>query len=298
MKNLQLYAKGHGNLLKAKSLLRSYNLTSPDRVFLWQKDKDSEGTLLPLPIEESYRDLLRTVIALHIIELDYPDEKNLLIETAYTSRFLAVLSELESIFRTSTGRPIRIHITGRVRQGSQSTLTKKFLLKRIALISAGLDSMCCAARLNLDVEGDKIMLIHVNTNKTTYGKVLKISRSDSFRRNKLFCVDASAKRLESEMSNTRGLLFYVAAYAIAACFGVRSFSFGENGSQMLDIMLGQSVYLNSQATMNTNPKFIMRIQNFLSAFDDQEFNIDCTFKNYTRAEMVARFADRIPWQLS
>lgn len=285
-------------MLEVKSLLRSYELTSSDCLFLWQKEKDSEGTILPLPIREPYRDLLRTVIALRIIELDYPNERNLVVETAFPRKFRSVTSELESIFLTLTGHPIKIHITERVGQGNQSTLTKKPLFERIALISAGLDSMCCAAKVNSGVDGSRIALVHIISDTTTYGNVLRISGSRFFRRNKLFCVNATTKKLKGGISNTRGLLFYVASYAIAASFGIRSFSLGENGSQMLDIMLGQSVYHNSQATMNTNPKFIMRIQHLLSTFDEEEFKIDCTFKNWTRAEMVARFTDRIPWQLS
>lgn len=283
-------------MLRMNSLLKRYDLANPSRLFFWLKGKDSESTRFPLPIKEFYVDFLRTMVALHIIELDWPNERTLIVETNFEKEFRSIAGRLESIFHYLTNHPIEIRIESQPRQGRQGTLEEPPLDGTLTLFSAGLDSMCCAAKLN--AENKRPILTHIITEWTTFHDVQEISKSRFFRRSDFFCVDATTKALKGGFSNTRGLVFYSAAYAIAASLGLRSFSLGENGSQMLDIMLGQDVYYNSQSTMNTNPNFIMKCQSLFSAFDEKRFNIECIFKNMTRAEAIATFSNQIPWKQS
>jgi len=278
------------------SLLKAYNLADPSRLFFWLRAKDSKGTHFPLAVDELYSDFFRTIVALHIIELDWPEERTLIVETNFEKEFCSIVDDLESIFRYLTKNPIEIRVQGKPRQGEQGGLDERPMRATLTLFSAGLDSMCCAAKLK--AENRRPILIHIITDNITFHGVQEISKSRFFEQFDLFCIDATTKALRGGFSNTRGLVFYSAAYAIAASLGSRSITLGENGSQMLDIMLGQNVYYNSQSTKNTNPDFILKCQGLFSTLDEKEFHIECAFKDATRAEVLAQFFNKIPWEKS
>lgn len=69
--------------------------------------------------------------------------------------------------------------------------------------------------------------------------------------------------------------------------------FCENGSQMLDVMLGSLIYPNKQATKNTNLVYIDKIEEIFSSFDNDQFKIELPFKDMTKAEMLVPFKGTI-----
>lgn len=67
--------------------------------------------------------------------------------------------------------------------------------------------------------------------------------------------------------------------------------FCENGAQMLDIMMGSTVYDNAVSTKNTSPRYLKAICKLLSSFEHTHFGIDYVLKNSTKAEAISQFLD-------
>lgn len=284
-----------GMSLSLNSLLNSYlNETSPLRQFFWRKERQAGGVSYPIPLKEQYVDFLRVILGLHIIErehLDYVEE--LEIETSYPYNFFSIVERLESLFYLLSNLKTKLRVGPRSSRSIWKKLDQHFNYQKVVLFSGGLDSLFGALKLSRNY---RIILAHCITNQIIFNKVLTLSNMPELQKSLLYCCDARTKESKGRISETRGLLFLSFAYAVAASLDLRSIVFCENGSQMLDVMLGSLVYPNKPATKNTNLMYINEIENIFSSFDDKEFKIECPFKNMTKAEMLNPLKDRIKFE--
>ena len=67
---------------------------------------------------------------------------------------------------------------------------------------------------------------------------------------------------------------------------------------MIDVMLSSMVYPNKPATKNTNPIFIKKMEDFLTNFHDEKININLLNQGNTKSELIARYGNKIPYNLS
>jgi len=274
--------------LNLDSLLATYDVVkSPLRQMFWRKERQAEGISYPIPIKQQYVDFMKAILGLHLIEMEHLDHvKELEIRTSYPYNFYPITDKLESLFFLLSNHKIRLKINPSRSHYSWKRFDDCCPYQKIVLFSGGLDSLCGALDLS---RNHRIVLSHCITNQFVFGRVLKLANVSAFSKSVLYCCDARTKRTTGGMSETRGLLFLSFAYAIAASLQLRSVVFCENGSQMLDVMLGSLTYPNKQATKNTNLNYIKRIEDIFSGYDDKEFRIECPYKDMTKAEMLAPF---------
>lgn len=276
--------------LNLDSLLNNYLAeTSPLRQFFWRKERQAGGVSYPLPIREQYIDFVKAVLGLHIIELAHLDQvKELKIKTSYPYNFFSVLEDLQSLFFLLTNLKIKLRVVSTSSRRVWKRFDQHSPYEKIVLFSGGVDSLCGALDLS---RSHRVILSHCVTNQDIFGRVLRLSNMPPLQKSVLYCLDARKRAEISGMSETRSLLFLSSAYAIAKSLDLESAAFCENGSQMLDVMLGSLVYPNKQATKNTNLIYIKRMENIFSHFDDQDFKIELPFKNMTKAEVLYPFKD-------
>ncbi|MGB8780464.1 MAG: 7-cyano-7-deazaguanine synthase [Candidatus Bathyarchaeia archaeon] len=268
--------------------------TSPLRQFFWRKERKADGISYPIPLKEQYVDFLRLVLGLHIIEIRHLEYvKELRMETSYPDDFLSIVNDCESLFYLLANMKVNLKIIPSSSRHSWRKIDEGTLYKDIVPFSGGLDSLCGALSSS---KHSRIILSHCKTNLVIFGKVLKLSDMNSFKRSVLYCMDATSKTPIAGVSDTRGLLFLSFAYAIAASLDLRYVTFCENGSQMLDVMLGSLVYPNKPATKNTNPVYIDKIESIFSNFYDKTFKIECPFKDMTKAEMLLPLKNEIRFE--
>ena len=281
--------------LDLNSLLNNYLVeTSPLRQFFWRKERQAGGTSYPIPIKEQYVDFLKVILGLHIIErerLDYV--KELKITTSYPYNFFSIVSKLESLFFLLSNLKMKLRVVPKSSRCIWKKLDEDFPYQKVVLFSSGLDSLCGALELSEDY---KVVLAHCITNQVIFSKILKLANMPHLQRSILYCCNARTKETTGGISETRGLLFLSFAYAIAASLDLKSIVFCENGSQMLDVMLGPLVYPNKPATKNTNLMYIEKIEDIFSSFNNSEFKIEYPYKDMTKAEMLNSFKDRIRFE--
>lgn len=283
--------------LNLDSLLNEYNVKSSllSRYF-WQKEKQTGGLRYPLPIEPKYQDFMKLILGLHIIEIDQLTEhvKELTIETSSPGNFDSIVDQLQSLFLYLTNSRIRLKITPCLPHGVESKrLDQGSSYKKAILFSGGLDSLCGAIKF---AQRYPIVLNHCKTNQVIFKKILGLSRVPLLNRSPLFCFDAITRSTTGGISNTRGLLFLSFAYTVAASVGIKDMLFCENGSQMLDVMLGSLLYPNKPATKNTNPIYIRYIAELFSVFDREDVRIVLPFQESTKAEMLYPLKDQIVFE--
>jgi 7-cyano-7-deazaguanine synthase in queuosine biosynthesis len=281
--------------LNLNSLLRSYGIeTSPLSQFFWRKDRQAEGVSYPIPLEQQHVDLLKVVLGLHLIEMEHIDYvKEIEVETSYPYNFYSIVDKLTNLFYLLSGMKVELKVIPTRIRSRWLRLAEHSTYEKIVSFSGGLDSLCGA--LNL-CKSYKVILAHSVTNQVIFNKVLELSSQPSLQQSILYCCDARTKSTKGGISETRGLLFLSFAHAVAASLGLRSLAFCENGSQMLDVMLGSLIYPNKQATKNTNLIYVSRIEDIFSDFDGERFKIDLPFKDMTKAEMLIPFKDVIRFE--
>jgi 7-cyano-7-deazaguanine synthase in queuosine biosynthesis len=258
-------------------LLNSYEVkSSPLQFFHWKKEKYEGGKSYPIPLGEQYIDLVE-----------------LKVRTSFPYNFFSIIDALESLFFYLTNSRIKIRIVPKRSRNVWRKLDENPQNRRVVLFSGGLDSLCGALNFS---ERYRTILAHCITNDFILNRVWRLSASPELQRSILYCCDARTREVQGGTSETRSLLFLTFAYAIAASLGIRSTYFCENGSQMLDVMLGSPVYPNKWATKNTNLSYITRIENIFSSFDNAGFRIICPFHNSTKAEVLKDFRDRIRFE--
>lgn len=282
--------------LNLNSLLNKYNVRPPlSRRFFWQKEKKAEGVRYPLPIESKYLDLMKLILGLHIIEIDRLNSfaKELVFKTSFPYSFFSVIEQLQSLFFHLTNLRIRLKVVPCPFEGGPERLDEGSSYKKTILFSSGLDSLCGAIKFSKQYA---TTLTHCQTNQVLFHKVLELSRMPSLNRSPLFCFDAMTRSKTGGPSNTRGLLFLSFAYSVAASLGINSVMFCENGSQMLDVMLGSLVYPNKPATKNTNPVYTEKIEKLLSSFSEKHIRIERPFQRFTKAEILSPLRDQIKFE--
>jgi len=278
--------------LNLNSLLNEYRVepSLSGRCF-WQKDKEPGGLRYPLPIKPEYLDFMKLILGFHIIEIDRLDTlKELVFETSFPDSFSSIVDQLQSLFLYLTDLRVRLKVVPCFLEGNYKRLDERSSYKKTILFSSGLDSLCGAFRFS---KQNAATLTHCQTNQVLFHKVLDLSKIRPLNRSPLFCFNAITKSTTGGPSNTRGLLFLSFAYSVAASLGMESVMFCENGSQMLDVMLGPLVYPNKPATKNTNPIYIEKIERLLSSFSEKNIRIERPFQEFTRAEMLAQVKDQI-----
>ena len=282
--------------LSLNSLLSEYIINwVPSKRYFWQKEKETDGLRYPIPVEPQYLDLFKLVLGLHIIEIDQLSRNigELVIETAFPDNFNSIVERMQSLFTHLTNSRIKLKVVPCSFRVARQKLLEGSSYRRAVLFSGGLDSLCGAIKLS---EQYPAILTHCRTNQVIFHKVLELSRVPLLSWSPLFCIDAMTKSKTGGISNTRGLLFLSSAYAIAASLGIESIVFCENGSQMLDVMLGSLVYPNKPATKNTNPIFVDRIEELFSLFNNKEIRIERPFQQYTKAEILQGFKNQINFE--
>ena len=281
--------------LNLNSLLNEYLAeTSPLRQFSWRKERKADGISYPIPLKEQYIDFLRLILGLHLIEMGHLEYvKELRMETSYPYNFFSIVNDCESLFYLLANMKIKLKIIPSSSRHNWRKIDEGSSYHEIVPFSGGLDSLCGALTLS---KHSGIILSHCKTNLFIFSKVLKLSNMNSFKRSVLYCMDATSKTPIAGVSDTRGLLFLSFAYAIAASLDLRSVTFCENGSQMLDVMLGSLVYPNKPATKNTNPVYIHKIESIFSSFYNKTFKIECPFKDVTKAEMLLPLKNEIRFE--
>lgn len=192
-----------------------------------------------------------------------------------------------------SGHEVKLRLTPSISRFSWERLDELFFGNKIVLFSGGLDSLCGALSFS---KSFNVILSHCITNQVVFNRVLKQSNMASLRKTLLYCSNARTRLTTGGISETRGLLFLSSAYAVAASLGLRSVAYCENGSQMLDVMLGSLTYPNKQATKNTNLIYVEKIEDIFANFDSKVFTIELPFKDVTRAEMLAPFKNAIPFE--
>lgn len=280
--------------LNLDSFLNEYNCDkTPLKQYFWLKKP--KGSRLSMPIQGPYLDLMKVILGLHLIELEYPkrDIIKLIINTAFSDQFKSIKDRLQSLFFNLTGKRIELIFESGSPQLSVYRLNEQPTYRKIVLFSGGLDSLCGAIYTS---KKHKVILAHCIRNQITFHNVLELYYSSSLKKTILFCYDARSRSTKGGSANTRGLLFLSFAYAIAASLGIRSILFCENGSQMLDVLLGSPVYPTKEATKNTNLNYINSIQEIFEDFDNEKFSIEMPFKEFTRAEIVIRFKKEIDFK--
>lgn len=281
--------------LNLDSLLNEYLAeTSPLRQFSWRKERKADGISYPIPLREQYVDFLRLVLGLHIIEIRHLEcVKELRVETSYPDNFFSIVDDCESLFNLLANTKVKIKIIPSSSRHSWRRIDESAFFQEIVPFSGGLDSLCGALGSS---KHSRIILSHCKTNPVIFSKVLKLSNMNSFKRSVLYYMDATSKTPIAGVSDTRGLLFLSFAYAIAASLDLRSVAFCENGSQMLDVMLGSLVYPNKPATKNTNPIYVDKIESIFNNFYDKTFKIERPFKDMTKAEMLLPLKNEIRFE--
>jgi 7-cyano-7-deazaguanine synthase in queuosine biosynthesis len=278
--------------LNLNSLLRRYGIeTSPLSQFFWRKERRAEGVSYPIPLKQQYVDFLKVVLGLHLIEMEHIDYvKEIEIETSYPYSFYSIVDKLASLFYILSDMKVKFRVISTRTRSHWQRLDEHSSYEKIIPFSGGLDSLCGALKL---CKSYKVILAHSVTNQVIFNRVLELSSQASLQRSILYCCDARTKSTTGGISETRGFLFLSFAYAVAASLGLRSLVFCENGSQMLDVMLGSLIYPNKQATKNTNLIYVNRIEEIFSDFDDERFRIESPFKDMTKAEILIPFKNII-----
>jgi len=282
--------------LNLNSLLNEYNVElSLSSRYFWQKEKQTDGLRYPLPINSKYVDLMKLVLGLYIIEIDQLNKvaKELVVETSFAGDFSLITDRLQSLFFYLTGTRIIIKIIPCSLKGTLERLDESSHYSKLVLFSGGLDSLCGAIK---SAKQDPTILVHCKTNQVIFHKILGLSQVTSLKRSPLFCFDAITKSLAGGTSNTRGLLFLSSAYTIAASLGIKTILFCENGSQMLDVMLGSLIYPNKPATKNTNPIYLNYIEELFSLFDKKDVRIERPFQELTKAEILYPLKSQIKFE--
>lgn len=278
--------------LDLNSLLNEYNVFSVHKRFFWHR---IDAPLRLLSISEKYLDLVKVVFGLHLMDIEFAEEKikELSIETHFLKDFESIASILQKIFYYLTNNRIKINFKPKKKRTMYFGKLAPIINKKFVLFSGGLDSLCGSIHI---AKKSNPILIHIITNQVVYNKVIKLSNSIPLRRAKLFCFDARTKSTKGGISETRGLFFCTIAFAIAASYSANSIVFCENGSQMLDVMLSPLAYPNKPATKNTNPIYLELFEELFTNFNRSTFRIEKIFRNKTRAEVILDYRDEIKFE--
>jgi len=275
-------------MLEVSSLVRN-DVVFPRRFFAFKGDLDNS---ILFPVDEMYRDLLYLVICLHHIECQLPSEREICLSTNYSEEFRAIKDDLERLYKNLTGKTLRVNIRPRRTIGSQETLDINLPPSESILFSGGVDSTC--GSIKLVSENSKCNLIHTASSKTGLGKILRILRNDLFSDLHTFCVNSRIKseRNRSFISNTRGLLNLTAGFVVTKFTRSKRLCFSENGAQLLDVMLGSSIYsARISSTKNTNLGYLEMIEYLLRSFDNSDFRVNYLFSTNTKSEIIAKYLD-------
>jgi len=274
-------------MLKVNNLVKN-DVFSPRFFLISGRSTDQRSKF---PLEEQHRDLLSLIMALHYIECQEPLEQNLVLKTRFINEFKKIKKDLETLFFSLTGKKIKLFFRLATPKGTQTILThQKF--NNPTLFSGGIDSICGAIKiLSNNSEG---AILHVNSSKSIFGKVRKVLSDEAFDKSITYYINARIKssRHRSFFSNTRGMLFVTAGYVVSKVLGGDGVFFCENGSQMLDIMVGSIAYNNAVTTQNTNLNYLQAITNLLSEFDGSKFSIYYPLKNQTKSEAISKYLNQ------
>lgn len=242
---------------------------------------------IEFPISEKYRDLLHLIMTIHFIETQNTKITDIKLDTFYTDEFLKIKKDMEILIGILTNRDINIIIENKKQTGTQRTLDTTHETGGSILFSGGVDSICGSLKL-LDEKSN--YLIHVPSSKTVFGKVRKTLSNPFYNNITTYCINPRIKsdRDRTAISDTRGLLFLTAGYVMSKSLNRNVEYFCENGGQLLDVMLGNEVYVHSRATKNTNLRYLKLIEGFLNKFEPG-INIEYPFKNKTKAEIISQY---------
>jgi len=270
-------------------MLRFFNLEKRIPIFAQLNNPSNQLLLRP-----DLYELTKFMLSIHIFNMNKEYEKvnHLVFETYYKNKFDDIKPDFESLFTYLTNRSINIEFIKKVeRSPYQRPLF--FDEQNYLLYSGGLDSLCGLSELT----GQPNNLIHVITNNQILGMVRRIGLNYKSRQSSIFYLDTRTSALSGGPSNTRGLVFFTFAYSIAKHFENNQIHFAENGSQMLDVMLSPFAFPNKPALKNTNPIFISKLVKILDRFDSP-FRINLMNKNSTKSEMLSKYANTIPFELT
>jgi 7-cyano-7-deazaguanine synthase in queuosine biosynthesis len=237
-------------------------------------------------IPEYHQDLLNLLMTLTYVETQKPSTRNIELETKYKSQFNILKSEIELLYNVLTNRQIEIKVKAGKSSGSYLSLESNEL-DSILLLSGGIDSIAGGV---LYSDTPRLSFLHINSNKEVFGKVRKLMQITPLNNNSIHYIDTKIKGISqnrSAFSNTRGLLFLGASAILLNFYGGTSVKFCENGSQMMDVMLGSDVYSSSRSTKNTNLKYLSLVESFIKKIFPS-FKIEYPFLHSTKAEMIVK----------
>ena len=250
--------------------------------------KGSEiNTKIEFPISEKYRDLLHLIMVSHFIETQNTSINQIKLKTFYDEDFNQIKKELEMLLGILTNRDIKILIVKKPRVGNQKTFELKNKSGGSILFSGGVDSICGSMKL---LENVANYLVHVPSSKTVFGKMRKTLSNPAYKNTTTYCINSriKSKRDRTAISDTRGLLFLTAGYVMSKSLNQDKVYFCENGGQLLDVMLGNEVYVHSKATKNTNLRYLNLVNSFLESVVPG-IEIIYPFKNQTKAELISHY---------
>jgi len=259
----------------------------PKRFFVFRGG--NEDFRAQFPIDEKFRDLIYLIIALHYIECQEPSQKKLLLNTNYVNEFNEIKIDLEELYNILTGRKIELLFKHKTAVGTQQTFESKIPLDDIVLFSGGVDSL--SGSIKMIQKNPNTALLNNPSNRILFGKIKKILDHELFTNTYTYFINSKIKTDidRSRISDTRGLLYLVSGYALSKNLKSKRLHFCENGGQLLDVILGNEVYVNSYATKNTNLKYLKLIEKLISKFEGVTFPINYIFKNNTKAEIISKY---------
>ena len=259
----------------------------PKRFFVFRGG--NEDFRVQFPIDEKFRDLLYLIIALHYIECQEPSQNKLLLLTNYVEEFNEIKNDLEELYYILTGRKIELLFKYKTSIGTQQTFESKIPFDDIVLFSGGVDSL--SGSIKMIQKNPNTVLLNNPSNRILFGKIKKLLDHKLFLNTYTYFINSKIKtgRDRPQISDTRGLLYLISGYVLSKSIKSKRLHFCENGGQLLDVMLGNDVYVNSYATKNTNLKYLKLIEKLISKFEGATFPINYIFKNNTKAEIIAKY---------
>jgi len=281
--------------LKSSTLLRYHDVHNGTPILL-MKQQSSEVSTFHVRKEPLIKELEDLSLSLYIVDRCYPQITRLDFGSAYEPIWKELIPSIEGLVEFLTGRHIIVEVVSERAQEKtdyQAAIVEShdfdcFRSHGISLFSGGADSTSGVLRLSRRKEFP--FLHHTLTSNVILGKVKRLHRHDAIAPAPIFLNYMRSMRRMRGVSSLRGFIFLVNSFVLAQHLGERKILFPENGPMMLNPQMSSFL----APTKNAHPFLIATLQNIFRRLVGSDFQIECIYKNKTKAEAMV---DMLPWSI-